>query len=123
MLVKYFIVGSGAAIGGISRFWMANFVHRFLPASFPFGTLAVNFTGSFLVGLIMFYFDEREIISPEIRLFLTIGFCGGFTTFSTFSLETINLFKNAEFLLASANIILSVFLCLAGTYLAYVISR
>ncbi|MCX6151967.1 MAG: fluoride efflux transporter CrcB [Ignavibacteriales bacterium] len=122
-MIKYLIVSFGAAIGGSLRYWLSNFIYKFLPISFPYGTLSVNLIGSFLVGLFMFYFDEREIISPNIRLFLTVGFCGGFTTFSTFSLETINLLRDSEFLFAGLNIFLNIGLCLAGVYLAYIISK
>lgn len=121
--MKYLIVSFGAGIGGALRYWVSDFVYKYLPAFFPFGTLAVNIIGSFILGIIIFYFDDREIISQNLKLFLTIGFCGGFTTFSTFSLETINLFRESEYLLASVNIIASIFLCLSGIYMAYIISR
>lgn len=122
-LDKYLLVSVGAAIGGSFRYWLANVVHKILPSTFPYGTLAVNITGSFLLGIIIFYFDEKGMITPSLKLFLTIGFCGGFTTFSTFSFETLNLLKDSEFLLASVNILLSVFLCLVGIYLAYLLSK
>ena len=120
---KYLIVSLGAAIGGSFRYWLSNQVYKILPSTFPYGTLTVNILGSFLLGFIIFYFDEKGIISPSLKLFLTIGFCGGFTTFSTFSLETINLLRDSEILLASYNIILSVVLCLLGIYLAYLLAK
>lgn len=122
-MIKYLIVSGGAAIGGALRYWLSDFVYKFLPANFPYGTLAVNFLGSLLLGFVIFGLYDKELISQNMRLFLTIGFCGGFTTFSTFSLETVNLMKNSEFLFASLNILLNVFLCLAGTYLAYILSN
>lgn len=120
---NYIIVFFGAGIGGILRYWLSGFVYKFLPANFPYGTLAINFLGSFIIGFVIFALYDKELVSQDMRLFLTIGFCGGFTTFSTFSLETFNLFKNSEFLFASLNIFLSVFLCLTGTYLAYILSN
>lgn len=120
---NYIIVFTGAGLGGILRYWLSGFVYKFLPANFPYGTLAINFIGSFIIGFVIFGLYDKELVSQDIRLFLTIGFCGGFTTFSTFSLETFNLLKNSEFLFASLNIFLSVFLCLAGTYLAYILSN
>jgi len=121
--LNYIYVGLGAAIGGMLRFWLSNVTYKILPESFPFGTLLVNVVGSFLLGLIMFYFNDRELLGPNLRIFLAIGFCGGFTTFSTFSLETMNLFKDAQYFFGLLNIFLQVFVCLLGIYFAYLISK
>jgi fluoride exporter len=121
--MKYFIVSLGSAIGGGLRYWLSSFVYKFLPLTFPFGTLLVNILGSFLLGFIIFYLDARELLSNNFKLFLTIGFCGGFTTFSTFSLETFNLIKESQFLFAGLNIIVSFIFSIAGVYLAYLVSR
>ena len=122
-MLNYIYVGIGAAIGGIFRFWLSDYTHKILPESFPFGTLVVNVLGSFLLGLIMFYFNDRELLGPNLRIFLAIGFCGGFTTFSTFSLETMNLFKDAQYFFALLNIFLQVFLSLLGIYFGYIVSK
>jgi CrcB protein len=122
-MTNYLIVSLGAAIGGAGRYWLSNFVYKFLPSNFPYGTLTVNIIGSFILGIIIYFFDSRELISPGLRLFLTIGFCGGFTTFSTFSFETINLIRNAEYLYAALNILSSVILCLLVVFLASAISN
>jgi CrcB protein len=90
---------------------------------FPFGTLAVNLIGSFILGMMIFGLDEKELISPSMKLFIGIGFCGGFTTFSTFSLETFNLLKDAEFLFAGMNIMANVLLTIIGIYFAYLVTR
>jgi CrcB protein len=90
---------------------------------FPFGTLAVNLIGSFILGMMIFGLDEKELISPSMKLFIGIGFCGGFTTFSTFSLETFNLLKDAEFLFAGMNIAANVLLTIIGIYFAYLIAK
>jgi CrcB protein len=122
-MLKYVLVSLGAAVGGALRYWLSNYVYKFLPENFPYGTLAVNVIGSFLVGFFIFYLSDREIISTNLKLLLTVGFCGGFTTFSTFSLETVNLLHDSEFLLAGFNILLNFFLCLLGVYLAYLIFK
>ncbi len=121
-MTEYLAVALGSAIGGTFRFWLSNFVYEFLLPTFPYGTLSVNVLGSFLIGLIMFGLDDRGLISHEMRLFLTVGICGGFTTFSTFSLETINLLKNSEYTMALINIGVSIALCLAATFAAWILT-
>ena len=79
--------------------------------------------GSFLLGIIIFYFDTHEFLSPEIKIFLTIGVCGGFTTFSTFSLETVNLLVDSEYLYAGLNALLNFSVSIIGVWLAFIISK
>lgn len=122
-MINYLIVSAGAAIGGAARYWLSNFVYNFLPQNFPYGTLTVNFIGSIILGIVVYFFDSKELISPGFRLFITIGFCGGFTTFSTFSIETINLFRDSQILLALLNIFSSIILCLAAVYLVSINSK
>ncbi|OGU33481.1 MAG: hypothetical protein A2057_05950 [Ignavibacteria bacterium GWA2_35_9] len=122
-MINYLIVSIGAAIGGVSRYWLSNLAYKYFPAIFPYGTLIVNIVGSFLLGLIIFVFDEKELLNNQLKIFLTIGFCGGFTTFSTFSLETFNLIRDSEYFLASINVILSIVFCLLGVFLAYIVSK
>lgn len=122
-MINYLIVSLGAAIGGALRYWLSGFVHKFLPASFPYGTLSVNVLGSFLLGLIIFVLDSRQMLTYQMKIFLTIGFCGGFTTFSTFSFETVNLLRHSEFFLALLNVLLNVTLCLTAVYIASLLSQ
>jgi len=122
-LQNYILVCIGAAAGGAARYWTSNVVYKFLPATIPFGTLIVNVIGSFIIGFVMFYLDSNDLISPQMRILLTTGFCGGLTTFSTFSFETINLIKNSEFFLAGTNIILNVVLSFAAVILAYMLGK
>ncbi len=122
-MTNYIIVALGAGIGGSFRYWLSNYSYKYFPATFPYGTLVVNIIGSFLLGLFMFYFDQKEMLSSNLKIFLTIGFCGGFTTFSTFSFETINLFRDSQIVLGLLNIVLNILLCLIGVYLAYLVSK
>ena len=120
---NYILVAVGAAFGGLMRYWLSGVVQNISPYGFPSGTLSVNVLGSFILGFIIFYFDTQELISPELRVMLTIGFCGGFTTFSTFSFETINLLRDSELLLALINIGLSLLLTLTAVVLSYYLSK
>jgi CrcB protein len=122
-MINYLIVSAGAAIGGALRYGISSYIQKHISVIFPYGTLVVNLVGSFILGFIMFYLNERELIGNELKLFLTIGFCGGFTTFSTFSYETMNLFLDTEYLMAIYNVLLNVVLCLVGIYLAYLLSK
>jgi len=120
---NYLIVALGAGLGGTARYGLSRVVQSVFPPNFPYGTLAVNLVGSFLLGMIMYLFDAEVLIRPETRLFFAVGFCGALTTFSTFSYETMNLLRAAEFLLAGTNILLNVVLTLFGIGLAFVISK
>jgi CrcB protein len=122
-MINYLVVSAGAAIGGAFRYGISSYIQKHISVIFPYGTLIVNVVGSFILGFVMFYFNEKELIGNELRLFLTVGFCGGFTTFSTFSYETIKLFLDTEYLLATYNIIFNIILCLIGIYLAYFLSK
>jgi CrcB protein len=122
-MLNYFLVSTGAAFGGALRYGISSYIQKHISVIFPYGTLVVNVVGSFILGIIMFYLNDKELIGSEFRIFLTIGFCGGFTTFSTFSYETFNLFKDAEFGLAIYNVLLNVVLCFVGIYFAYLISK
>jgi len=116
-------IALGGAVGSLFRFWVSTGVYGVLGRGFPYGTLAVNLIGSFLMGLLFALLHERMAASPEVRALLLIGFLGGFTTFSSFSIETFNLIEQAEYLKAAANAVLSVILCLAVTWLGLLTGR
>ena len=110
------IVGTGGFIGSAARYLSQQIVSKFFPVVFPLGTLSINVLGCFLIGIIYALSERGNILTPEWRSFLATGFCGGFTTFSTFSLESLNLMKDGEFLYLALYIGLSVILGFAATY-------
>ena len=120
---NYILVILGAGFGGALRYWIEGTIHKILPATFPYGTLAVNIAGSFILGFVMFYFSVNELINPQFRLLLTTGLCGGLTTFSTFSFETFNLFNENEILLGFSNLFLNVILTLLFVFIAYILAK
>jgi len=122
-------VAVGSALGGVARYWCSGIIANLVGETFPWGTLIVNVVGSFLIGLIATVSgtDGRFIISAEARQFLMVGILGGFTTFSSFSLQTLTLARDGQWLLVGANVMGSVVLCLimvwAGHMLATMINR
>jgi fluoride exporter len=114
---NYLSVFIGGGIGASCRYWLSGAVYRWFPASFPFGNLFVNISGCFLIGILMTAFSDRFTVNPALRLFLVIGILGGFTTFSSFSYETISLLKDNEVAAAVLNICISVAGCLGATVL------
>jgi fluoride exporter len=116
-------VALGSALGGVSRYLVGGFIQRMWDTTFPTGTLIVNLTGSLLIGLIIRYAIDTPTFSPEVRTFLTIGFCGGYTTFSTFSYETITLLQAGEWGRAGLYLGASVLLSLVGTLLGMSLGR
>ena len=116
-------VFAGGGIGAAARYWLTGVIHRAVPAGFPYGTLVVNITGCFVIGFLVTLLEERFLADPTLRIFLTIGILGGFTTFSSFSYETVALLRDAEVLRASVNIIASVGGCLLATTAGIIIGR
>jgi fluoride exporter len=122
-LEKYFFVFIGGGIGSAARYWLSGLVQRTTASLFPYGTLSVNIIGCFLIGLFMSTFEERFLLNPTLRVFLTIGILGGFTTFSTFSYDTISLLRDAEYFHAIGNVAVSLISCLSATYAGMVIGK
>jgi CrcB protein len=121
-VVTYLWIGLGSALGGMGRYWCSGLVARSVGDVFPWGTIAVNVIGSLVIGFLATWLavDGRLLVAPDARAFLMYGICGGYTTFSSFSLETLNLARDGEWVWAAANIFLSVALCLLAVWLGHI---
>lgn len=120
---KIIFVGIGGGIGAIIRYLVTIQSAKMINSNFPLGTLIVNVAGGFLIGMITELSMSTDLISPNFKLFLTTGIMGGLTTFSTFSLETINLISDGRYLIGIVNVIFNLFLSLGGVALARIICR
>jgi CrcB protein len=120
-MLSYLWVALGGAIGSVGRFWLSGLVAARYGESFPTGTLVVNVSGSLVIGFLAALSapEGRLLPSPGLREFLMLGICGGYTTFSSFSLQTLNLVRDREWLYAGGNVLLSVALCLIAVWLGY----
>ena len=116
-------VAIGGAIGSVLRYLIQTQSLHWFGASFPYGTLVVNVAGSLVIGFLSFLFLERITVSEEVRFAILVGVLGGFTTFSTFSLETFNFIQQGDYLIAIGNIFLSVSLCLLACFLGISLAR
>ncbi|MBF0357405.1 MAG: fluoride efflux transporter CrcB [Magnetococcales bacterium] len=116
-------VAAGGSIGAVLRYLVSGWVHQLMGHGFPWGTLVVNVVGSLLMGLGYFLLTERFMVSPELRMAILVGCLGAVTTFSTFSIETMNLIESGTNLLALLNILVSVVLCLSSVWLGMWLAR
>ncbi len=120
----YCWIGVGSALGGMARYWCSGVAARLFGETFPWGTLFVNVTGSLVIGFFATLTapDGRVFAGSTMRQFVMIGLLGGFTTFSSFSLQTLNLAQDGEWLQAGGNILASVGLCLVAVWLGYLLA-
>jgi CrcB protein len=115
----------GGALGSMGRYGVSRAFAFWLGETFPWGTLVVNVTGSFLIGLIAGLTTDpnsRFMVAPDMRQFLLVGICGGYTTFSSFSLQTLALMREGDMMEAGANVVLSVVLCMIAVWLGVVLA-
>jgi fluoride exporter len=123
MLRLLFIIGSGSFIGGIARFLISRYIQGQALSSFPYGTFLVNVAGCFLIGIFYGLSERGNLMNSDLRMFLTVGFCGGFTTFSTFASENISLLREGDFFYFAIYTSLSIFLGLMATYIGNLIIK
>lgn len=124
-MLDFFAISLGAVVGANLRYWMSRYALRLLGPVFPYGTLTINVLGSFLVGFFVIWTTERVMVDPRWRLLGVVGFCGGYTTFSSFAFETMSYFETGQWTLMAANFLsnnlLSCLAALAGMALARVL--
>jgi fluoride exporter len=123
MIKLLLVIGSGSFLGGIARFLTSRYIQNHAMTAFPMGTLIVNIVGCLLIGFFYGLSERGNLINAEWRMFLTVGFCGGFTTFSAFANENMALLREGDFFYFALYTSLSVFLGLMATYLGNLIIK
>src|SRR5437764_12467246 len=120
-MAAYFWIAVGSALGGVTRYWCSGVAARLIGETFPWGTLLVNVLGSFVIGFFATLTgpDGRLLVRTEARQFVMVGLCGGYTTFSSFSLQTLNLIRDGDISRAGGNLALSFVLCLLSVCLRH----
>jgi len=122
-VLNFVAISLGAIVGANSRYIISRYAARFLGPVFPYGTLIINVAGSFVVGLFLIWTTERVLIDPRWRLLVVIGFCGGFTTFSSYAFETMAYFEQGQWLLLTTNILANNLLSLAAAMAGMALAR
>ena len=118
-----FLISLGAIVGANLRYFVAQYAGKLIPSGFPYGTLIINISGSLILGFFMVWATERVLADPRWRLLIAVGFCGGYTTYSSFAYETFALFEQGRFLATSLNILATNVLCLAGAAAGAALAR
>jgi CrcB protein len=124
MAMTYLLVAFGGALGSVARLWFSGFVADRIGGTFPWGTVLVNISGSFVIGFFsaMTLPEGRWLAGPQGRAFFMYGICGGYTTFSSFSLQTLDLARSGDLLKAGGNVVASVVLCLLAVWLGHLLA-
>jgi len=118
-----FYIGLGGFLGANARYLVSRAMSRWIGPGFPYGTLLINFSGSVLLGFFLIWTTERVLSDYNLRLFFAIGFCGAYTTFSSYSFETFTLYEQGHYWLAASNVLSNNLLALAGAVLGAVLAR
>ena len=122
-MTRLLFVGLGGFVGTLFRYWLSGLIARRYGETFPFGTLVVNALGCFLIGFLFYFFYDRSLTSPTARTVVFIGVIGGFTTFSSYGLQTFTLLRDGQVFLALVNIVASNILCLVLVWLGYSLAK
>jgi fluoride exporter len=122
-IVAYLWIALGAVVGASARYFLSGFIARNFSASFPYGTLVINVTGSLLLGFFLILASERVLLDPRWRFLIAIGFCGSYTTFSSYAFESFAYMEQGQWLLMAANILASNVLCLAAVLAGAALAR
>jgi CrcB protein len=120
---EFLLVGAGGFVGANARYWVNALLARHLSASLPWGTLAVNVTGSFVLGAFLAWTTERVLADPAYRFLVAIGFCGAYTTFSSYAFETVRLWEQGHAWTAAGNLLVNNVLALAAALAGLVLAR
>ena len=123
IMIKLLLIGIGGFIGAVSRYLVSGWAHQLFGEQFPYGTLTVNVIGSFVLGIFLYLGEYRLMIAPQYRQFAAIGILGAFTTFSTFSYETLALLQDSLFRQAALNIVLNLGLGLLAVWGGVVVAK
>ena len=119
----YLVIGIGGVLGANARYLVSGWAANKFGTAFPYGTLIINVSGSMILGLLMAFLQDRVFVHPNYRLFFATGFCGAYTTFSTFTYESLVLIQNGSFLLALTNLIGSLAVGMIGVFLGFALGR
>jgi len=122
-MIRTLLVGLGGFVGTLFRYWLSGLIARRYGETFPLGTLVVNAIGCFVIGFLFYFFYDRSLTSPTARTVVLIGVIGGFTTFSSYGLQTFTLLRDGEVFLAFVNVAASNVLGLALVWLGYVLAK
>ncbi len=122
-MLAYLWISIGAIVGASARYFVSRFTAKVVSASFPYGTLLINITGSFMLGMFLVWSTERALTDVRWRLLIAVGFCGSYTTFSSYAFESFSLFEQGHYMLFASNVLANNVLCLAGVLAGAMIAR
>lgn len=122
-MIDFLAISLGAILGANLRYMLSRHAARMLGPVFPYGTLIINVSGSFILGFFLIWTAERVLVDPRWRLLVAVGFCGGFTTFSSYAFETVAYFEQGQWLLMTTNVLANNLLCLGGALAGMALAR